>query len=114
MTVFARLRSFAAAVVSRRRLEHDMDAELRFHMEARADDLIASGLSRTEAERRARAEFGDPMRWKEDGREARGLRFLDESRADVKYGLRWLRRSPGFASAVARPPPRAAISNSSS
>jgi len=100
MTVFARLRSFAAAVVSSRRMEHDMDAELRFHMEARADDLIASGLSRADAERRARAEFGDPLRWKEDGREARGLRFLDESRADVTYGLRWLRRSPGFASAA--------------
>src|SRR5207245_10632546 len=55
---------------------------------------------RTGAERRAGAEFGEPLRWEEDGREARGLRFLDEGRADVMYGLRWLRRSPGFASAA--------------
>src|SRR5213594_682957 len=100
MSLIARLRSFLGAVAARRRLERDMNAELRFHLDARADDLVAGGLSRPDAERRARDEFGDPLRWKEDGREARGLRLLDEVRADVKYGLRWLRRSPGFATAA--------------
>lgn len=45
-------------------------------------------------------ELGDPLRWKEDGREARGLRLADDLRADAIYGLRWLRRSPGFAVAA--------------
>ena len=100
MTVLARLRSFVRALVARRRMEREMETELRFHVEARVDDLVASGMSQSDAERRARDEFGDPLRWKEEGREARGLRLVDEVRADVKYGLRWLRRSPGFASAA--------------
>ena len=58
---------------------------------------MARGLSAAEADRRARLELGDPVRWQEEAREARGLRLLDELRADVGYGLRWLRRSPGFA-----------------
>jgi len=41
--------------------------------------------------------LGDPLRWKEQGREARGLGSSDEVRADVRYGARWLRRSPAFA-----------------
>jgi hypothetical protein len=49
----------------RSRTEHDMDAELRFHLDARTDDLAGSGLSREDAERRARTEFGDMLRWKE-------------------------------------------------
>src|SRR5258708_2674161 len=100
MTILPRLRSFVAALLSRRRMEREMEAELRFHLDARVDDLVADGLSRVDADRRARDEFGDPLRWKEEGREARGWRVLDELRADVTYGLRWLRRSPGFAVAA--------------
>jgi predicted permease len=97
VTRLARVRSFLNAVVLRRRLEREMDGELRFHLDARVDDLVARGLPPVEAERRARAEFGDQLRWKEQGREARGLRLLDEMATDVRYGLRWLCRSPGFA-----------------
>jgi predicted permease len=100
MTILPHVRSFVAALLSRRRLEREMEAELRFHLDARVDDLMAGGLSRIDADRRARDEFGDPLRWKEEGREARGWRVLDELRADVTYGLRWLRRSPGFAVAA--------------
>src|SRR5262245_25452135 len=78
-------------------MERDMDSELQFHVEARTDHLVAMGLDRATAARRARLELGDPLRWKEQGREARGLRLIDQLRADVRYGLRWLRRSPAFA-----------------
>ena len=77
-----------------------MDSELQFHVDARADDLVAAGLSRATAVRQAQREFGDPLRWKEQGREALGLRIVDQLRADVRYGLRWLRRSPAFAAAA--------------
>jgi len=53
-------------------------------------------MSRAAAERRARDEFGDTLRWKEEGREARGLRLVDELRQDTAYGLRQMRRAPGF------------------
>ena len=100
MTLLARLRSFVRAAFRRSRLEQDMDAELEFHVDARTEDLVAEGLAPAAARQRARDEFGDALRWKEGGREARGLGLLDGLQGDCQYGLRWLRRSPAFAAAA--------------
>jgi putative ABC transport system permease protein len=100
VTTLAAWRSFARALLRRREMERDMDSELEFHIEARTDHLVAMGLDRAAASRQARLELGDPLRWKEQGREARGLRLVDNIRADIRYGARWLRRSPGFATAA--------------
>ena len=97
MTLLARLRSFMAALVRGRRIERDMEDEWRFHVEARADALAAEGVPRDQAVRQARSEFGDPLRWKESGREARGLLWIYDVGGDVRYGLRQLRRAPLFA-----------------
>ena len=93
----ARLRSWLAALARRSRLESDMDEELRFHLEARADDLARAGVPRAEAERRARLEFGNVEGYKEHCREARGLRWPDERRQDLRFAFRSFRRNPGFA-----------------
>ena len=99
--MLARLRSFLRAALGRRQFERDMDAELRFHLNARVADLVERGLPRPDAERQARIEFGgDLLRWKEDGREARGLALIDQAIADARYGFRWLARQPAFACAV--------------
>ena len=74
-----------------------MEEELRSHLQIRADDLQRQGLSRAEAERQARVEFGGFERYKEECREALGSRLLGELVADLRYGLRGLRRDPGFA-----------------
>ena len=97
MTLLARLRSFMVALVRGRTIERDMEDEWRFHVEARADALAAEGVPRDQAVRRARSEFGDPLRWKESGREARGLLWIYHVGGDVRYGLRQLRRAPLFA-----------------
>src|SRR5688572_8196906 len=97
MTLLARLRSFTAALFRSRTLEREMEDEWRFHVEARADALAAEGVPREEAVRRARSEFGDPLRWKERGREARGVMWIYDAGGDLRYGLRQLRRTPLFA-----------------
>ncbi|HEX4771318.1 MAG TPA: ABC transporter permease [Bryobacteraceae bacterium] len=78
-------------------MENDMDAELRFHLEAYAADLRTSGLTEEEAYRKARLAFGNIEAHKQDVRQSRGLRFWDDLRADLTYTLRTLRKNPGFA-----------------
>jgi putative ABC transport system permease protein len=78
-------------------MEREMDAELRFHIEARAEDLMRGGMSREEAMRRARIEFGGIERVKEEGREALGANFVESLVQDIRYAFRCLRKDRGFA-----------------
>lgn len=100
MTLFSRLGSWLGKVLQRSRMESEMDAELRFHLEAYAEDLVRSGVPRGEAMRRARMEFGGIDRAKEECREARGGNFIETLLKDVRFSLRLLRKSPGFATAA--------------
>jgi predicted permease len=98
--VLARLSSFCKAVTGRGRLESDMDAEMRFHLDAFTNDLIRSGVPVDEARRRARMEFGSSERAKEECRESRGLRLTDEFARNVRYAIRSFRKTPGFTIAA--------------
>lgn len=95
-----RIRSWLAGAIGARRWDTDLNDELRFHIESRADDLVARGMTRAEAARRARIEFGSRDRYKEECRESRGLQLLDECRADAVYALRVLSKAPGFTAIV--------------
>ncbi|HXC87728.1 MAG TPA: ABC transporter permease [Candidatus Cybelea sp.] len=100
MTFWSRLRSWRRVILDRSRLENDMDAELRFHVEAFARDLVGNGMERQEAMRRARLEFGGIERTKEECRDARGANLLESWSQDLGYGLRMLRKNPGSTAAV--------------
>ncbi|HEV3075680.1 MAG TPA: permease prefix domain 1-containing protein [Thermoanaerobaculia bacterium] len=95
-TLPSRLRSWLASVLRRSRLEREMDAELRFHLDAYADDLAAGGVQPREAARQARLAFGGVDRAKEGCREAVGVGFTDDLRRDLRYGARMLRKDPGL------------------
>ena len=80
-----------------------MSDELQFHLERRAEDLMArDGLSLAEATRLARLEFGSVEGYKEEARQSLGLRLLDEWRGDLRYAFRMLARHKAFtATAIA-------------
>jgi predicted permease len=87
------LRRFTERALWERRL----NSELQFHLEQQMEAYLAAGLSKREARRRAAIDFGGLERVKEECREARGMDVLETIVQDLSYGLRMLRKNPGFA-----------------
>ena len=96
MKLLAYLRSFLSTLFNRNREDRDLDEEFQSHIQAHADHLERSGLPRAEAERRARIAFGGYQRAKEECREQRAGLWLEIFWRDVRFGLRMLRKNPGF------------------
>jgi len=94
-SIFARLRSWLRAVTRRDSVEEEMAAELACHLECLTADLVHAGMTPQEAERQARLQLGTALTHKEGMRASLGLRWWDELRADVRFGMRMLRKNPG-------------------
>ena len=84
------------ALFSRRRDDAELTEEMRFHLEMEAAAIERSGVAPDEARRRAWREFGGVERYREEARDARGTRWLDDLSHDARYTGRMLRRRPGF------------------
>jgi len=89
-----------ATLFQRSQINAEVEEELRSHIQYRADDLERSGLNRIEAERRARVEFGGREKYKAEIHEAAGGKAIETFVQDVRFSLRVLRKSPGFAIAA--------------
>ncbi|MFC5864567.1 ADOP family duplicated permease [Acidicapsa dinghuensis] len=89
--------SWLRRLFARRRMEIDLDKELRFHFESQVADKVRSGVTRREARRLTRLEFGGIDQIKEECRTSRGTLWLESIVQDVHYGLRQIMRSPGLS-----------------
>jgi predicted permease len=92
-TVPLRLRGF----VGRRRLDRDLDEELAYHVDCRTEHFLRSGLTAREARERAERELGGGIGVREQVRDTWAMGWIDTSIQDVRYAIRVLARSPGFA-----------------
>jgi predicted permease len=86
--------SWISSVRRRDRAEAALDREVRFHVECLVDDLVAAGVPRREAGRRARLEFGGVEQVKEQCRDVRPGRWLEDVARDGRVAARQMRRSP--------------------
>jgi len=84
-------------LLRRERVDAEIDEELRAHLEMAVEDGMRAGMSEGEARRAARLRFGNPVATRERTAGADAALAVDGMWRDVRYALRQLKRSPGFA-----------------
>jgi macrolide transport system ATP-binding/permease protein len=95
-TLPLRLRS----ILLGRRVEHELDEELQFHLEHKIEEGIANGLSPTDARYAAMRAMDGLEQRKEEMRDMRRIHWLTDFVDDVRYAIRSLRRTPGLTALV--------------
>ena len=99
--IISRWQRRTTALFRRSSLERNMAEEMHLHIAMEAEELVRTrGLSEAEAMRKARLAFGGEERFREEGRDARGTRWLEDLASDARYAVRTLLHAPGFAIAA--------------
>src|SRR5215471_8475798 len=92
-----RLKMKVRALFRKTELEHELDRELGFHLDKEIEKNLQGGMRFEEARAAALRSFGGVERVKEETRDVRGLRRVEMVWQDLRYGLRVLKKNPGFA-----------------
>src|SRR5436190_7747856 len=95
-TIPLRLRS----LFHRRQADQELDDELRDHLKRKIEEYVAQGMTQEEAHRHARIDLGGVEQTKEKCRDARRVNWIQDFVQDLRYGLRTLRKSLGYAAAA--------------
>src|ERR1700734_2871542 len=94
------LRFRLRALFRRKKIETELDDELRFHFEHEVEKYKLSGMTQEEATRQARLSFGGQEQVKEDCRDANGTSFIADTVQDIRYAVRQLAGNPVFAAVI--------------
>src|SRR5713101_9578440 len=89
--------SWLKQLFSRRKLYNDLSEEIQEHLEEKIEELVAGGMSRSEAAYAAHLEFGSVMLTEEDSRKVWRWAAIEDFFTDVRFGARMLRKNPGFS-----------------
>ena len=94
--MLSKLRLRIRALLSKSRMENELDEELQFHLEKEIEQNLARGMNPEESRTAALRSFGGVERTKEESRDVRGVRWVEEAFQDLRYGLRMLLKQQGF------------------
>src|SRR5262245_61245979 len=94
--MLSKLKMRLRALLRKSTMERELDEELRYHIDRQTEQNIRLRMNPDEARIAARKAFGGVEQTKERSRDARGMRWLEDSWQDLRYGGRILAKNPGF------------------